>query len=87
MTKQPLYKSLGKTNLNWNQLEEVVFDIEINMDNRRVTYIEEVIEYPVLTPNSIITGRETTALEENSKDEDESDWKKRRYIKRWKDSA
>ena len=64
-----------------------MFDIEINMDNRRVTYIEEVIEYPVLTPNSIITGRETTALEENCKDEDESDWKKRRYIKRWKDSA
>ena len=64
-----------------------MFDNEINMDNRRVTYIEEVIEYPVLTPNSIITGRETTALEENSKDEDESDWKKRRYIKRWKDSA
>ena len=64
-----------------------MFDIEINMDNRRVTYIEQVIEYPVLTPNSIITGRETTALEENSEDEDDSDWKKRRYIKSWKNSA
>ena len=57
------------------------------MDNHRVTFIEEVIQYPVLTPNSIITGRETTALEENPKDEDEIDWKKRRYIKRWKNSA
>ena len=64
-----------------------MFDIEINLDNHRVTYIEEVIQYPVLTPNSIITGRETTALEENPKDEDKSDWKKRRYIRRWKDSA
>ena len=40
LTKQILYKSSGKTNLNWNQLEEVLFDIEVNMNNRPLTYIE-----------------------------------------------
>ena len=88
ITKQALHKSLGKTNLYWNELEEVLLDIEINMNNRPLTYIEDDIQYPVLTPNSMILGRDTAALQENPKDEDESDWKKRqRYIKRCKEAA
>ena len=64
----------------------MLFDIEVNTNNRPLTYIEDDIQYPVIRPNSMIHGREKTVLEENPEDEDESDWKKRqRYIKRSKD--
>ena len=57
MTKQALYKSLGRTNLRWSVLEEVLLDVEINMNNRPLTYIEEDILHPILIPNSMVLGR------------------------------
>ena len=58
------------------------------MNNCPLTYIEDDIQYPVLTPNRIILVRETKVLEENPEDEGESDSKKQqRYIKRCKDLA
>ena len=41
--KNALYKSLGRTRLRWSNLEEVVLDVEINMNNRSLTYLEEDI--------------------------------------------
>ena len=38
--KQALYKSLGRTSLRWSELQEVLLDVEINMNNRPLTYIE-----------------------------------------------
>ena len=57
MTNQALYKSLGRTNLRWSVLEEVLLDFETNMNNRPLTYIEEDILYPILIPNSMVLGR------------------------------
>ena len=34
LTKQSLYKSIGKSLLTWSELEEVLLDIEVNLDNR-----------------------------------------------------
>ena len=61
LTKQVLDKSLENTKLNWNELEEVLLDIEVNINN-----------YP-LKAISMILGRVTAVLEKNPKDEDESD--------------
>ena len=44
VTKPFLYKSLGRTNLSWNKLDEVLLDVEINMNNRLLTYMEEDIQ-------------------------------------------
>ena len=58
------------------------------MNNHTLTYIEDDIQYPVLTLSSMILGRKATVLEENTEDEDENDWKKRqRYMKRCKESV
>ena len=46
------------------------------MNNHTLTYIEDDIQYPVLTLSSKILGRKATVLEENTEDEDENDWKK-----------
>ena len=76
--KQALYKSLGRTSLRWSKLEEVLLDVEINMNNRPLTYIEEDIQRPILTPNSMILGRDTNMVDGNMIEEVEENlsWRK-----------
>ena len=73
MIKQALYKSFGRTSLRWSELEEVLLDVEINMNNRSLTNIEEDKQRPVLTPNSMILGRDTKMVDGNMIEEEEED--------------
>ena len=82
--KQALYKSSKKTSLRSSELEEVLLDIEIDMDNRPLTYIEEDIQRPILTPNSTILGRDTKMVDGNMIEEEEEDlsWRKQqKFVK------
>ena len=73
MIKQALYKSFGRTSLRWSELEEVLLDVEINMNNRSLTNIEEDRQRPVLIPNSMILGRDTKMVDGNMIEEEEED--------------
>ena len=89
LTKQSLFKSLGKASLSWNELESVLLDVEVNLNNRPITYIEDNIQYPILTLNSMLLGRYTVMLEKDPEEEDDrNSWKKRqKYIARCKDAG
>ena len=89
LTKQSLSKSLGKTSLSWNELESVLLDVEVNLNSQPLTYIEDDIQYPILTPNIMVLGLDTVMLEEDLEEEDDKNsWKKRqKYIVRCKDAA
>ena len=89
LTKQSLFKSLGKTSLSWNELESVLLDVEVNLNSQPLTYIEDDIQYPILTPNIMVLGLDTVMLEEDLEEEDDKNsWKKRqKYIVRCKDAA
>ena len=54
--KQSIYKAISKTTLTFNELEEVLLDLEQTLNNQPLTYVEDDIEYPTLTPNSLIFG-------------------------------
>ena len=71
--KQALYKLLRRTSLRWSELEEVLLDVEINMNNRPLTYIEEDIQCSILTPNSMILGRDTKMVDGNMIEDEEED--------------
>ena len=60
--KASLYRTIGKAQLTWAELEEVLLDIEIILNNRPLTHIEEGIDYPILTPNSFILGPDVDFL-------------------------
>ena len=78
LTKQSPYKSTGKSLLTWLELEEVFLDVEVNLNNRPLTYIEEDLGYSVLTPNSTILGRDIKLPDDFPEEEEVSDnWKKR----------
>ena len=75
----------------WTSIK-ILLDVEINCNNRQLTYIEEDIQLSVLTPNSMILGRNVSTINSNTGD-DSDEWAKRqRYIqwckentwKRWK---
>ena len=64
--KTSLYRTIGKAQLTWAELEEVLLDIEIILNNRPLTYIEKEINYPILTPNSLILGCDVISLTQQS---------------------
>ena len=55
--KQSPYKNIGNGNLQRTELQEVILDIEITLDNRPLGYMEDNVELPVLTPNSLSFGQ------------------------------
>ena len=54
LVKTALNKTIGKGLLTWAELCEVVLDVEIALNNRPLCYLEDDIQLPVLTPNSLL---------------------------------
>lgn len=52
--KNAFYKTIGNGTLRWSELEEVVLDVKVALNNRPLSYLEEDIQLPVLTPNSML---------------------------------
>jgi hypothetical protein len=47
-------KTVGGGLLSFSELEEIVLDVEVCMDTRPLTYLEDNPQLPVLTPNSFL---------------------------------
>ena len=45
--------------LTWSEHEEIVLDIEIAMNNRPLCYLEDDVQLPVLTPNTMLHTQPT----------------------------
>ena len=65
ITKRALSKSIGKGFLSFQELENVLFDIENFMNNRPLTYQGEELEKPALTPNMFLRGNDSVSMEED----------------------
>eukprot|EP00794_Sanderia_malayensis_P007573 gene7573-biopygen6100 len=86
LIKQSLYKTIGRAQLKWNELEEVILDVETALNNRPLGYIEDDIQQPILTPNVMMFGIPNKLVEEDPEDEEDKDMKKRaNYLKRCKE--
>ena len=46
-----------------SELEEIALEIEINLNNRPLTYVHNDIELLILTPNSLIYGHSVRQLD------------------------
>ena len=51
--KSAFLKAIGNGTLNWKELEEIFFYIEICINNRPLNNVEDDIELPILTPNYV----------------------------------
>ena len=87
IVKGSLYKTIGNGFLTWNELEEVVLDVEVSVNSRPLGYVEDNVKLPVLTPNSLLYGQPNLLPElEPHHLEDKSLRKRARYLKRCKEA-
>ena len=64
--KNAFHKSIGNGTLKWPELEDVILDIEIALNNRPLTYLEDDIELPTLMSNSFLQVNPTYIPEEEA---------------------
>ena len=53
LVKNSLYKCVGKGSLTYNELTEVLLDKEVVLNNRPLSYMQDV-HLPTLTPDNVI---------------------------------
>ena len=56
LVKQALYKVIGRAVPTWKELTEVMLDIEIALNNRPLSYVEDDIQLQTLTPNVLVNS-------------------------------
>ena len=66
--KTILAKAIGRALLKYEELEEVLLDVESLMNNRPLCYLGEEFEQPVITPNLLLRGQPAYFLDENGDD-------------------
>ena len=49
--KRAFYKTIGNGVVTYEELEDMVLDVEVALNNRPLSYLEDDVELPVLTPN------------------------------------
>ncbi|KAK3731629.1 hypothetical protein QZH41_015885, partial [Actinostola sp. cb2023] len=63
--KNMLSKSVGRRLLSYDELQDVILDVETTMNNRPLVYQGEEFTEPVITPNILIRGKPVPVLEED----------------------
>ena len=88
LVKNCLFKSIGRGCLTWEELADVLLDIEITLSNRPLSYIQDDLRNPILTPNSLMFVLSNVLPEIESHGVDERDLRKRdKFLKRCKDAV
>ena len=83
-----MHKTVGRSKLDWKELQEVLTDIETTLNNRLLTYIEKDIQFLFLTPNLLVLRQAPAILNEDPTDIENKDLGKRqKNIRRFKESA
>ena len=75
--KSAMFKVIGGGHRTWDELSEVMLDIEIQINRRPLSYVEDVVELPTLTPASFLHQRTCQLPEEEPWRIDERKLKKR----------
>ena len=84
--KNAFYKSIGNGMLRFPELEEVVLDVEVALNNQPLSYLEDDVQLPVLTPNSLLHINPSHLPELQSHHVPDKDLRKRaRYQSKCKD--
>ena len=86
--KNPLYKTVSKSKLECHELAEVLTDIDTTLNNRPLTYMEEDIEFPLLTSNSLVLDQQLIIPNEDTENIEDKDQRKcQKYIQKCKEAT
>ena len=86
IVKQAFNKSVGNGTLTWAELQDVLLDVEVALNNRPLSYVEEDLQLPLLTPNMLQFGCPNLLPDPEAHHQENPDLRKRaRYLARCKD--
>ena len=87
LMKAAFYKTVGQDLLTWEELTEVLLDIEVTLNNRPLSYLEGDVQLPTLTPNSFLFTNSNILPELAPYHLDERDLRKRaKFLLKTKDA-
>ena len=87
LTKQAMFKTIGGANLKWEELQEVLLDVEITLNNRPLSYVEDDIQLPLLTPNMMMLGTSNALLQPDVGRIENKDLRKRaKYLQKCREN-
>ena len=85
--KRAFYKVIGGGMLTWSELSEVVLDVETHLNRRPLSYVEDDVQLPLLTPASFLFQRSIRLPERQPWREEDYELRKRqRYLRTCKDA-
>ena len=62
IVKTTINKVIGGASLSWNELTEVLLDVETQVNRRPLGYVKDDVELPILTPASLMFHEPTSFL-------------------------
>ena len=82
-----MYKVIGGAKLTWSELSEVLLDVETQINRRPLSYMENDVQLPTLTPSSFLFQRTNQLPEEEPwRIEEENLRKRAKYLITCKDN-
>ncbi|XP_068692915.1 uncharacterized protein [Montipora foliosa] len=80
-------KTIGNASLDFNELKEVILDVEVALNGRPLSYVEEDLQLPILTPNSLMCIRPNVLPERQPHHEENQQLRKReKHLRKCKDA-
>ena len=87
VVKTAMNKVIGGGMLTWDELSEVLLDVETQINRRPLSYLEEDLELPILTPSTFLYQRTNQIPEQDTWRIRDRDLPKRaKYLKTCKDN-
>ena len=68
LVNQAFNKRVGNGTLTWRELQDVLLDVEVALNNRPLSYVEEDVQLPVLTPNMLQFSRPNLLPDDNNQE-------------------
>lgn len=86
VVKASMYKAIGGATLTWSELSEVLLDVETQVNRRPLSYVEDDVELPILTPATFLYQRTNHLPEEETWRITDRDIRRRaKYLRTCKD--
>ena len=86
LVKTSLYKTIGQGCLIWTELGDVLLNVEITLNNRPLSYVEDDPQFQILTPHSLMFTSSNNLPEMAAHHVRDKDLRKRaKFLKRSKD--
>lgn len=87
LMKSAFYKTVSQGQLSWEELGEVILDVEVTLNNRPLCYQEEDVQLPTLTPNTLLFLNTNILPELQPHQLDDKDLRRRaKFLLRTKDA-